>query len=46
MSVTTSLTGVCRGCPVQFVNISNNASLCAMKLNVTEKILVNDSQRY
>ena len=46
MSVTTSLKGVCHGCPVPFVNISNNAYLCAMKLNVTEKFLVDDSQRY
>ena len=46
MSVTTSLKGVCHSCPVQFVNISNNAYLCAMKLNVTEKFLVDDSQRY
>ena len=46
MSVTTSLKGVCRGCPAQFVNISSNACLCAMKLNVTEKILDNDSQHY
>ena len=46
MSVTTSLKGLYHGCPVQFVNISNNASFWAMKLNVTEKFLVNDSQRY
>ena len=44
--LTTSLKGLCHGCPVQFVDISKNASLCAMKLNVTEKILVNDSQHY
>ena len=46
MSVTTSLKGVCCGCPVQFVNFSNNASLCAMKLIVNDKFLVDDSERY